>query len=54
MDAEDVEHLLPPLLNLLDGRKDFPIPKDKEKGLTFISRPTLDAIFIFIAFVHLR
>ena len=36
MDAEDVEHLLPPLLNLLDGRHDFPAPKDKEKG-TFMS-----------------
>ena len=36
MDAEDVEHLLPPLLNLLDGRHDFPAPKDKEKGI-FIS-----------------
>ena len=32
MDAEDVENLLPPLLNLLDGRHDFPNPKDKEKG----------------------
>ena len=32
MDAEDVQNLLPPLLNLLDGRHDFPFPKDKDKG----------------------
>ena len=32
MDAEDVTHLLPPLLNLLDGRHDYPAPYDKDKG----------------------
>ncbi|XP_071092410.1 inositol 1,4,5-trisphosphate-gated calcium channel ITPR3-like isoform X4 [Haliotis cracherodii] len=32
LDLEDVLQLLPPLLNLLDGRHDFPFPKDKEKG----------------------
>ena len=31
MDSEDVQNLLPPLLNLLDGRHDFPYPRDKEK-----------------------
>ena len=43
MDAEDVEHLLPPLLNLLDGRHDFPAPKDKEKGI-FIKCLTLNFV----------
>ncbi|KAH3824462.1 hypothetical protein DPMN_126298 [Dreissena polymorpha] len=33
MDAEDVQNLLPPLLNLLDGRHDFPFPSEKEKGI---------------------
>ncbi|ESO91009.1 hypothetical protein LOTGIDRAFT_163525 [Lottia gigantea] len=32
LDAEDVRNLLPPLLNLLDGRHDYPFPQDKEKG----------------------
>ncbi|GFN95264.1 inositol 1,4,5-trisphosphate receptor type 1 [Plakobranchus ocellatus] len=32
MDHEDVMQLLPPMLSLLDGRKDFPFPKDKDKG----------------------
>lgn len=32
LDSEDVENLLPPLLQLLDGRKDYPYPKDKDKG----------------------
>lgn len=31
-DWEDVQQLLPPMLSLLDGRKDFPFPKDKDKG----------------------
>lgn len=31
MDSEDVENLLPPLLNLLDGRHDYPFPAG-EKG----------------------
>ncbi|KAH9498183.1 hypothetical protein Btru_007903 [Bulinus truncatus] len=32
MDHEDVQQLLPPMLSLLDGRHDFPFPKDKDKG----------------------
>jgi hypothetical protein len=32
MDSEDVDNLLPPLLNLLDGRHDYPFPA-KDKGL---------------------
>lgn len=36
MDAEDVQNLLPPLLNLLDGRHDFPYPRDKEKGTCIV------------------
>ncbi|XP_055891550.1 inositol 1,4,5-trisphosphate receptor type 1-like isoform X4 [Biomphalaria glabrata] len=32
MDHEDVGQLLPPMLSLLDGRHDFPFPKDKDKG----------------------
>ena len=31
-DWEDAQQLLPPLLSLLDGRKDLPFPKDREKG----------------------
>ncbi|XP_052063005.1 inositol 1,4,5-trisphosphate receptor type 1-like [Mytilus californianus] len=31
LDAEDVKNLLPPLLNLLDGRHDFPYPREKDK-----------------------
>ncbi|XP_060552412.1 inositol 1,4,5-trisphosphate receptor type 2-like [Ruditapes philippinarum] len=31
MDSEDVDNLLPPLLNLLDGRHDYPFPA-KDKG----------------------
>ena len=31
-DWEDVQQLLPPMLSLLDGRKDMPFPKDKDKG----------------------
>ena len=31
LDAEDVKNLLPPLLNLLDGRHDYPYPKEKDK-----------------------
>ncbi|XP_021341779.1 inositol 1,4,5-trisphosphate receptor type 2-like [Mizuhopecten yessoensis] len=34
LDAEDVEQLLPPMLNLLDGRHDFPFKKDREKGFS--------------------
>ncbi|XP_041375499.1 inositol 1,4,5-trisphosphate receptor type 3-like [Gigantopelta aegis] len=32
LDAEDVLQLLPPLLTLLDGRHDYPFPKDKDIG----------------------
>ncbi|BFZ19741.1 hypothetical protein BsWGS_22780 [Bradybaena similaris] len=32
MDHEDVSQLLPPMLSLLDGRHDFPFPKDRDKG----------------------
>ncbi|KAL5022859.1 hypothetical protein ScPMuIL_002014, partial [Solemya velum] len=32
LDSEDVQQLLPALLSLLDGRHDFPFPKDKDKG----------------------
>lgn len=35
LDSEDVENLLPPLLQLLDGRKDYPYPKDKDKGTDY-------------------
>ncbi|KAL4233980.1 hypothetical protein ACF0H5_005635 [Mactra antiquata] len=34
MDAEDVQNLLPPLLNLLDGRHDYPFLRNLDKGMT--------------------
>ena len=40
-----MENLLPPLLNLLDGRHDFPAPKDKEKG-------EINAIFLSTGTTH--
>ena len=36
--------LLPPMLSLLDGRKDFPFPKDKDKGGTLIK---INNVFLF-------
>ena len=43
LDSEDVENLLPPLLQLLDGRKDYPYPKDKDKGISQITQEVLSS-----------